>query len=85
MQCIITDTNNAFFLKLPFFQGATEVPKKHTDEVIEALGYMEGFLENNVYVAGYDVTIADLSLLATVSTLIVSIPILNHVKRFLLI
>lgn len=64
-------------MKLPLFEGATEVPKKHTDEIVEALGYMEEFLENNVYVAGYDVTIADLSLLATVSTLIVSIPLLT--------
>ena len=51
----------------------------------EAMGYLDGFLEGSKYVAGENLTIADLALIASVSTFAMAdYPIDNHpnVKRW---
>ncbi|KAH8272924.1 hypothetical protein KR018_010978 [Drosophila ironensis] len=52
-----------------FKENATEVPKDRLAELRDAYALMEQFLGENPYLAGGNLTIADLSVVATVSTL----------------
>ena len=46
--------------------------KECVDKMIDILNVLDGFLSKSKYLAGDNVTIADLSLLGTISTLAVS-------------
>ncbi|XP_055641162.1 glutathione S-transferase 1-like isoform X2 [Toxorhynchites rutilus septentrionalis] len=50
-------------------QGATTIPQEKKDALKEALGTLNGYLEGQEWVAGVNCTVADLCLVATVSTL----------------
>ncbi|XP_016957920.2 glutathione S-transferase 1 [Drosophila biarmipes] len=52
-----------------FKENATEVPKDRLAELRDAYALLEQFLADNPYVAGPQLTIADFSIVATVSTL----------------
>lgn len=54
-----------------FFANQPKDQEKH-EMIGKALGFLEKFLENETYVAGKTMTVADLSLLATVTSLDVS-------------
>ncbi|KAF2891055.1 hypothetical protein ILUMI_15118 [Ignelater luminosus] len=51
------------------------VPPEKAAEIIEAYGFLEKFLEGNKWMAGENVTLADISLIATVTSLDVLVPI----------
>lgn len=51
------------------------VPPEKAEEVIEAYGFLEKFLQGNTWMAGEDVTLADISLITTVTSLNVLVPI----------
>ncbi|KAH8331514.1 hypothetical protein KR074_004991 [Drosophila pseudoananassae] len=55
--------------KALFKENATEVPKDRLAELQDAYGLLEQFLDQNPYVAGAELTIADFSIVSTVSTL----------------
>ncbi|XP_019535172.2 glutathione S-transferase D7-like [Aedes albopictus] len=50
-------------------QGATTIPQEKKDAIMEALGTLNGYLDGQDWVAGENTTVADLCLLATVSSL----------------
>ncbi|KAF2361042.1 Glutathione S-transferase C-terminal [Trinorchestia longiramus] len=50
-------------------EGAAVNPDKLT-ALVEALGWLDGYLDGNDYIAGSDITIADHALVATVSTIV---------------
>lgn len=50
-------------------QGATIIPQEKKDAVKDALGTLNGYLDGQDWVAGENTTVADLCLLATVSSL----------------
>lgn len=50
-------------------QGATSIPQDKKDAILEALGTLNGYLDGQDWVAGENTTVADLCLLATVSSL----------------
>ena len=57
-----------FYLQYPVFRGEeTPDPEKLT-KVHEALGWLNSWLEGKKYVTGENVTVADHSLVATIST-----------------
>ncbi|XP_055921912.1 glutathione S-transferase 1-like, partial [Eupeodes corollae] len=58
-----------------FQKSDPTIPQDKHDSVISGYEILDKFLENNNYVAGENVTIADFSLLATVSSLDCLIPI----------
>lgn len=51
------------------------VPHEKAAEIIEGYGFLEKFLEGNKWMAGENVTLADISLIATVTSLDVLVPI----------
>ncbi|CAH0546309.1 unnamed protein product [Brassicogethes aeneus] len=57
------------------FQGVKSIPKEQSDAVIEAYGYVENYLEKTKFVAGNNVTIADFSLVTTVTSCDLVVPI----------
>ncbi|XP_063361013.1 glutathione S-transferase 1-like [Cydia amplana] len=58
-----------------FMEGITEIPKKKLDAIEEAYGFLEEFLTRTKYLAGDNITIADIAAYATVTGLVV---ILEH-------
>lgn len=54
----------------PLLLGYTkDIPQEKRDRLKESLGYLNGFLELNKWVAGQETTIADLVIVCTVTTL----------------
>lgn len=53
------------------FLGEIEVRDEDKTALDEALGFLDVFLEGNDFVAGNKLTIADCSLVASVSTIVV--------------
>ncbi|CAO1428690.1 unnamed protein product [Diamesa tonsa] len=51
------------------YDGVKTMSKEGVDKMIGVLNVLDGFLSNSKYLAGDNVTIADLSLLGTISTL----------------
>lgn len=51
-------------------QGATTIPQEKKDALKDALGTLNGYLDGEDWVAGENTTVADLCLLATVSSLV---------------
>ncbi|KAF2901366.1 hypothetical protein ILUMI_04824 [Ignelater luminosus] len=61
---------------MPLVRKETNVvPPEKAAEIIEAYEFLEKFLEGNKWMAGDDVTLADLSLIATVTSLDLLVPI----------
>lgn len=63
-----------FFLcrKFPaIFLGETKISDEKRKQVYEAFGYMENFLEGRKWFCSDNLTIADLSILASLSSIIV--------------
>jgi len=51
------------------FGDATKLDEKAQSNFQEALGFLNGFLESNNYVAGDHLTVADICCVASVSTI----------------
>nr|WCC58237.1 glutathione S-transferase [Pharsalia antennata] len=60
---------------LSIFRGAKTVPKDLADPLVDAYTSLESLLERSTYAAGEEITIADFSLIATITTINVIIPI----------
>ncbi|XP_059616536.1 uncharacterized protein LOC132261654 [Phlebotomus argentipes] len=52
-----------------FYEGLTSIPDDKKERIYKVLGNLNIFLEGQQYVAGNDLTVADLAFLATISTL----------------
>lgn len=50
-------------------QGATSIPQERKDAIAEALKTLDGYLDGQDWVTGEECTVADLCLLATISSL----------------
>ncbi|KAH8297204.1 hypothetical protein KR044_006696 [Drosophila immigrans] len=61
--------------KLVLFMGQKEVPKERIDAFTEVYDFMESFLKDNDYVAGNQLTIADFSLISTISSAVAYVEI----------
>lgn len=62
----------SIFTKFPaFFLGETKISDEKRKQVYEAFGYMENFLEGRKWFCSDNLTIADLSILASLSSIIV--------------
>ncbi|XP_044763335.1 glutathione S-transferase 1-like [Coccinella septempunctata] len=59
----------------PLFQGIGDISDDDRDKIIEAFGYIENYLEKTPYVAGEEMTVADLSILSTVASIELVIPV----------
>ncbi|XP_017782554.1 PREDICTED: glutathione S-transferase 1-like [Nicrophorus vespilloides] len=57
------------------FEGASSIPEKIVDSVIESYSFLEAFLQDKEWFVGDSVTLADLSLIPSVTTLNVLVPI----------
>lgn len=56
--------------KLVMFQGVTVVPKERLQAIHDAFGFIEAFLKEHDYVAGDKLTIADFSLISSISSVV---------------
>lgn len=52
------------------FAGATSTSQQARDAVVDSLKVIDKFLENSKWVAGNNLTIADFSLIPTISTIV---------------
>ncbi|KAL1502343.1 hypothetical protein ABEB36_007497 [Hypothenemus hampei] len=58
-----------------YYDGATSVPKEKLDVIDSSLGFLEVLLKDKEFVTGSHLTIADICLLATVSTINIFYPL----------
>lgn len=61
--------------KLVMIKGLTVVPKEHLQAIHDAFGFIEAFLKDHDYVAGDKLTIADFSLISSVSSVVAYVDI----------
>lgn len=61
--------------KMVLFLGKTEVPQERIDAITEAYDFVEAFLKDQTYVAGNQLTIADFSLISSISSLVAFVPV----------
>ncbi|XP_017835647.2 glutathione S-transferase 1-like [Drosophila busckii] len=61
--------------KLVLFFGVTEVPKERIEAITEAYDFVELFLKGHSYMAGDQLTLADLSLISSISSLVAYVPV----------
>lgn len=54
-----------------FYQGAETVPQEKIDALVQAFEFLEKFLGDNDWLAGSTYTLADTSIIASVSSLTV--------------
>lgn len=54
------------------YEGQTTIPDDKRKAALEALDYVEGLLKEKEWVAGDKITVADFSLITTVTSLAVS-------------
>ncbi|XP_061710458.1 glutathione S-transferase 1-like [Cydia pomonella] len=54
-----------------FMEGMTEIPQKNLDAIEEAYGFVEEFLSRTKYLAGDNITIADIAAYPTVTSLLI--------------
>ncbi|XP_030382129.1 glutathione S-transferase 1-like [Scaptodrosophila lebanonensis] len=52
------------------FSGRTEIPKERIDAIAEVYDFMEEFLKHHNYIAGNHLTIADFSLISSITSLV---------------
>lgn len=57
-----------------FFLGETKISDDKRKQIFEAFGFMEKFLEGRKWFAGDNLTLADLSILASVASITVRLP-----------
>lgn len=57
------------------FRGAKELDEEATDKIKEAYNFLEAFLDGREWLAGNDMTIADLCNVATVSSMEAFVPL----------
>lgn len=57
------------------FLGETKITDDKREQVYEAFGFMEKFLEGRKWFCGVNLTIADLSILASMSSIIVRLSV----------
>lgn len=57
------------------FQGKKQILQEKVNDVLEAYGFLNTFLEESKWVAGEEVTIADFSIYETATSLNVIVPI----------
>ena len=62
-------------MQFPLFTGTGDISDDDRDKLIEAYGFLEEFLSGHPWLAGDDMSIADLSILATVATADLFIPV----------
>lgn len=60
-----------------FFEGATEITDEHRKAVSEAYGIIEKFLDNNDWIAGDTLSIADFTFASSISSCILLVPLVN--------
>ncbi|KAJ8938789.1 hypothetical protein NQ318_010317, partial [Aromia moschata] len=60
-------------------EGVKVVPEQYSKALDEAFGYIEIFLQNNKYIAGDSLSIADLNIFASITNASVLVP-LDEVK-----
>lgn len=61
---------------MPIWAGSlTTIPECSKSDIRKSYAFIETFLEKNDWIAGENMTIADLSLIATISTLDEFIPV----------
>ncbi|EDW01857.1 glutathione S-transferase 1 [Drosophila grimshawi] len=61
--------------KMVLFHGKTEVPKERLEAIVEAYEFVEVFLKDQDYIAGDQLTIADFSLIASISSMVAYVEI----------
>ncbi|XP_016984873.2 LOW QUALITY PROTEIN: uncharacterized protein LOC108048611 [Drosophila rhopaloa] len=61
--------------KSVLFLGETKVPKERYDAIIDILDFVETFLKGQDYIAGNQLTIADFSLISSVTSLEAFVPL----------
>ena len=59
-------------LQIGIFLGASEISQANRDEVMEIMTILNGFLEKSKFIAGDHLTIADFSIVANVSSFVVT-------------
>ncbi|XP_013099190.2 glutathione S-transferase 1 [Stomoxys calcitrans] len=52
------------------FRNQTEIPQHHIDVIVDIYNFLETFLMDTIYMAGNQLTIADFSLISTVTSLV---------------
>lgn len=67
------------------FLGEVEIYDEHKTALDEALGFLDVFLEGNDFAAGNKLTIADCSLAATVSSIVVCLCFVSRILLDLLL
>ncbi|EDV55080.1 glutathione S-transferase 1 [Drosophila erecta] len=63
-----------------FYKNETEVPRSKIDAIYEAYDFLEAFIANQPYLCGTGITIADYSIVSSVSSLVGLAPI--DAKRY---
>ncbi|XP_033154018.1 glutathione S-transferase 1 [Drosophila mauritiana] len=53
-----------------FYKNITEVPRSQIDAIYEAYDFLEAFIGNQAYICGTGITIADYSVVSSVSSLV---------------
>ncbi|XP_005190027.2 glutathione S-transferase 1 [Musca domestica] len=53
-----------------FFRNQTQIPQHQIDSIVESYGFLESFLKDNKYMAGDHLTIADFSIVTSVTSLV---------------
>lgn len=61
-----------------FFKGATEIPADAIKGVHSAYDFLESFLEDDLFMVGNTITVADYCCVATISTTQIAAPILEE-------
>lgn len=64
-----------FFQRALFFDGKKEISKENLDRITQGYTFLNAFLEENQWVAGDQITIADFCCGATVSSLNHFVPV----------
>ncbi|KAM7341648.1 glutathione S-transferase 1-like [Cochliomyia hominivorax] len=58
-----------------FFRNETRIPKHQIDAIVEIYDFLEVFLKNSPYIAGDHLTIADFSIITSVTSLVAFVDI----------
>lgn len=65
--------NQKYFQRPALYDGVTKINDKDRQSLLEAIGFLDTYLKGNKYVTGSEQpTLADLSLLASISSFVVS-------------